>query len=71
MRKSIMVLGLIGLLISPGASVGQTRVPGSFEVANSCAAGCRAAHNQCRIATKGNRSCDARLQACLSGCLRR
>lgn len=39
--------------------------------ANACAAGCRQQHNQCRIATKGSSSCDARLQQCLQSCLRR
>lgn len=39
--------------------------------ANSCAANCRAQHNQCRISTKGSPSCDARLQQCLQSCLKR
>lgn len=39
--------------------------------ANACAAACRAQHNQCRIQTKGSASCDAALQRCLQGCLRR
>ena len=39
--------------------------------ANSCASSCRAQHNQCRIATKGSSSCDARLQQCLQSCMRR
>lgn len=37
--------------------------------ASSCADRCRQQHNQCRIATKGARSCDAQLQRCLQGCL--
>jgi hypothetical protein len=39
--------------------------------ANACAASCRAQHNQCRIQTKGSPACDARLQACLQGCLKK
>ena len=39
--------------------------------ANACAAGCRQQHNQCRIQTKGSSSCDAQLQRCLQGCIRR
>jgi hypothetical protein len=35
---------------------------------SSCAAACRAAHNDCRIATKGSPSCDAQFQACLQDC---
>lgn len=37
--------------------------------ANSCQQSCRAAWNQCRIATKGSPSCDAQLQACMASCL--
>jgi hypothetical protein len=37
--------------------------------ADGCAAGCRARHDQCRIATKGSPSCDAQLQACIRGCV--
>jgi len=46
---------------------------GTMQVAqaNSCAASCRAAHNQCRISTKGSPTCDAQLQTCLQGCLSR
>lgn len=36
---------------------------------DSCAASCRAAHSQCRIATKGSPSCDAQLQACMQRCI--
>lgn len=36
--------------------------------ANSCADQCRAAHNQCRIQTKGSPSCDAALTQCLRSC---
>lgn len=39
--------------------------------ANECAANCRQQHNQCRISTKGNSSCDARLQQCLQSCMKR
>jgi hypothetical protein len=38
---------------------------------NACVASCKASHNQCRIATKGNASCDGQLQACLQACLRK
>lgn len=38
-------------------------------VAQDCA-GCRAAHNACRIQTKGSPACDGQLTACLSGCRR-
>lgn len=40
---------------------------------DGCAAQCRAAHNQCRIAGKSYSSpqCDAQLQSCLERCGRR
>ena len=37
--------------------------------AQDCA-GCRAAHNACRIQSKGSPSCDGQLTSCLSGCRR-
>ncbi|MBL8565413.1 MAG: hypothetical protein JNM89_06845 [Hyphomicrobiaceae bacterium] len=39
--------------------------------AKQCAADCRAGHDQCRIATKNSPSCDAQLQRCMQGCLRK
>jgi hypothetical protein len=38
---------------------------------NACASACRAAHNDCRIATKGSASCDTQFQACLQDCRKR
>jgi uncharacterized membrane protein len=38
---------------------------------NACVSSCKASHNQCRIATKGNSSCDAQLQSCLQSCIRK
>lgn len=37
--------------------------------ANTCQQSCRAAWNQCRIATKGSPACDAKLQACMQSCI--
>ncbi len=45
--------------------------PGSWghALADQCADRCRAAHNQCRIETKGaSPVCDSRMQACMDGC---
>jgi hypothetical protein len=36
--------------------------------ADGCAAGCRSAYNQCRIATKGSSSCEAQFTACMQSC---
>lgn len=36
---------------------------------DQCVDKCRAANNQCRIATKGTSSaCDSRMQLCIDGC---
>jgi outer membrane murein-binding lipoprotein Lpp len=40
-------------------------------LANACADGCRAKHNQCRMSTKNSPSCDAELQRCLQSCMKR
>lgn len=51
-----------------GASLFPVTGPAS---ANQCASACYAAHNQCRVSTKGSPSCDAQLSRCLSSCGRR
>jgi len=61
----------LGVLTGPAAFAGQETQAESLVVANSCAAGCRKKHNQCRIRTKGASSCDAQLNACLQECLKR
>lgn len=43
---------------------------GSVEAADAeqCASTCRAAHNQCRIQSKGAPACDTQLAACIRNC---
>ncbi len=55
----------IGLLLATGL------VASGDATANQCASACYAAHNQCRIASKGSPSCDAQLSRCLASCGRR
>lgn len=62
-----MIAGLFGIAAVAAVVAG---VPRDVK-ANSCAANCRAQHNQCRIATKGAGSCDQRLQQCLQSCMRK
>jgi hypothetical protein len=38
------------------------------EANQACVQQCRAADNQCRLATKGSPACDAQLQACMNRC---
>lgn len=66
-RLTIRVAGIAAVLL---ASVTVASSEGSSP--NACAGSCRDAHNKCRIVTKGNSSrCDAQLQACLQGCMKR
>lgn len=60
------VIARIGAVLA--VILGGTALAIPPATANSCADGCRAAHNQCRIANKGSPSCDAALTRCLSGC---
>ncbi|MEM7777868.1 MAG: hypothetical protein AAF732_19940 [Pseudomonadota bacterium] len=39
--------------------------------AGACSNACRAAYNQCRIATKGSSRCERSYRACLRRCIRR
>lgn len=74
-RSATGAVGLFAMLFLVGAAepgLCQTPVAKDrIKVANSCAAKCRAAHNQCRIRTKGASHCDAKLSACLQACLKR
>jgi uncharacterized membrane protein len=36
--------------------------------ANACGAACQKAYNQCRIATKGSPSCEAKYTSCMQRC---
>jgi len=67
MLRRFTVLALLATVL---AGAGLPPAPQSVQVAqDSCAASCRAQHNQCRIATKGSPSCDAQLQACMQRCI--
>jgi hypothetical protein len=39
--------------------------------ADGCAASCRSAYNQCRIATKGSPSCEGQFTSCMQSCRRK
>jgi anti-sigma-K factor RskA len=59
---AVIAVALLASAINAGPASAQ---------GNACVASCKASHNQCRIATKGNASCDAQLQSCLQACLRK
>lgn len=63
--------GLAGIVVAAGTGLAALVAASGPVDANACAASCRAQHNQCRIKSKGSPSCDAQLQACLQGCLKR
>ncbi len=69
--QKAIILGISAFIFSTGLVYADAVKEGEFDVANSCAASCRAQHNQCRIATKGSPSCDAKLNQCLKGCLKK
>lgn len=69
LARRAIIIGLAGLVATAGLAFSVSMASDGIKVANSCAAQCRAKHNQCRINTKGSASCDAQLQACLSRCL--
>jgi hypothetical protein len=60
----VLASGLAGAGLPPAPEQPPVRI-----AQDSCAANCRAQHNQCRIATKGSPSCDAQLQACMQRCI--
>jgi hypothetical protein len=72
-RSFLMLAGVSCIAALTGIAVAFTDASTSCAKAegNACVAACRAAHNECRIATKGSSSCDAQFQACIQGCVRR
>jgi hypothetical protein len=58
-------LSAAAVIAALGVLLGQT---GFQAEANQCVSQCRAAHNQCRMATKGSPSCDSQLQSCMDRC---
>ncbi|HRD78636.1 MAG TPA: hypothetical protein PK264_22305, partial [Hyphomicrobiaceae bacterium] len=45
------------------------KAPGPVAQSGSCADACRAQHEQCRIASKGDPRCGQMLTACLQRCI--
>ena len=61
---------VVAVVIAAAVALTTNVVPAAAQ-GNACVASCKGSHNQCRIATKGNSSCDASLQSCLQACLRK
>lgn len=79
-----MLSGLVlGTVLASAAAAGGQQASGSASVPprdlaggamivaqnNSCASACQAAHNRCRVETKGSPKCDEERQRCLQGCI--
>ncbi len=61
----MMIRAVFAALTLCSLALGST----THALADQCADKCRAAHNQCRIETKGaSPACDSRMQACMDGC---
>lgn len=73
-KRSFMMLAALALAAG-AAGIGLALGDGTSSCANAqnnaCVAACRAAHNDCRIRTKGSASCDAQFQACMQSCIKR
>lgn len=64
-----MKRGILAIVFASLAAVGGATSVAANDAA--CVQRCRAADNQCRIATKGSPQCDAKLQSCMDRCRRR
>ena len=56
-----LILVVFGLMIATGVMAAKAGEP--------CADQCRAAHNACRLQTKGAPQCDAQFNACVQQCI--
>jgi F0F1-type ATP synthase membrane subunit c/vacuolar-type H+-ATPase subunit K len=65
----VSAAALVALGAAAFATLTATATP-AIAQGNACVAACNAAHNQCRIATKGSSSCEAQLQVCLRACIK-
>lgn len=72
-RSSMLLAGFAAAVALMGFGLAFTDGSASCASAEgtSCVSACRAAHNECRIRTKGSASCDAQFQACMQGCVKR
>jgi hypothetical protein len=69
-RRSLWALaaGAVAGALLAGLSLMATN---SAEAEGGCGESCRAAYNQCRIATKGSSACEAAFTGCMQRCIKR
>jgi hypothetical protein len=68
-RRMIWALGVVAVALAVLAGAGLISIERA--AADGCAASCRSAYNQCRIATKGSSSCEAEFTRCMQSCRRK
>lgn len=66
-RMWALVVAGIAAAAAAGVSL-MASLPADAE--GSCAAICRQSYNQCRIQTKGSKSCEGQFTSCMQGCRR-
>jgi uncharacterized membrane protein len=69
--RGSVITSAIAAVASAIVLAGTTALVPAAAQGNACVAVCKSSHNQCRIATKGNASCDAQLQSCLQACIKK
>jgi hypothetical protein len=66
-----MTWALAAVAVAAAVLAGAGLVTIDRAAADSCAAACRSAYNQCRIATKGSSSCEGQFTSCMQSCRKR
>ena len=69
-RKSFLALAA-GAVAAALLAVSGRIATGPADAEGGCGESCRAAYNQCRIATKGSSACEAAFTSCMQSCIKR
>jgi hypothetical protein len=69
-RKSFWALAA-GAIAAALLAVSGLVATGPADAEGGCGESCRAAYNQCRIATKGSSACEAAFTSCMQQCIKR
>jgi hypothetical protein len=69
-RKSFLALAAAAVAAAILAVAGLMAT-GPADAEGGCGESCRAAYNQCRIATKGSSACEAAFTSCMQQCIKR
>ncbi len=69
-RRSLWALAA-GAVAAAFLAVTGLIATGPADAEGGCGESCRAAYNQCRIATKGSPACEAAFTSCMQQCIKR